>query len=101
MEPGCGFRRNYLVVSLEKFKTPNQTCFHAHRVKKIVTFDATSFPLQAAMVKFLIEVSAPTKDGEDIWAERKEQEESSELSKIDAQYMELFGEIPSNDLTFE
>ena len=49
----------------------------------------------------MIEVSAPTQDGEDIWAECKEQEESSELSKIDAQYMELFGEIPPDDLTFE
>ena len=101
VEPGCGFRGDYLVVALEKFKTPNQTSFHAHRVKEIVTFDATSFPLQAAMVESMIDVSAPTKDGEDIWAESKEQEESSELSRIDAQYMELFGEIPPDDLTFE
>ena len=60
-----------------------------------------NFPLQAAMVESTIEVSAPMKDGEDIWAECKEQEESSELSKIDEQYMELFGEIPPDDFTFE
>ena len=101
MEPGCGFRGDYLVVALEKFKTPYQTSFRAHRVKEIVTFDAASFPLQAAMVESMIEASALTKAGEDIWAECKEQEEGSELSKVDAQYMELFGEIPSDDLTLE
>ena len=77
MEPGRGFRGDYLAVALEKFKTPNQTSFHAHRVKEIITFDATNFPLQAAMVKSMIEVSAPVQDGEDIWAECTEQEESS------------------------
>ena len=49
----------------------------------------------------MIEVSAPKKDGEDIWAECTEQEGSSELSKTDAQYVELFGEIPPEHLTFE
>ena len=101
VEPGCAFRGDYLVVALEKFKTPSQTSFHAHRVKEIITFDATNFPLQAAMVESMIEVSAPKKDGEDIWAECTEQEESSELSKIDAQYVELFGEIPPDHFTFE
>ena len=60
------FRGDYLVVALENFKTPNQTSFHAHRIREIVTFDATNFPLQAAMVESMIEVSAPMKDGEDI-----------------------------------
>ena len=63
VEPGCGFHGDYMAVALEKFKTPDQTSFHAHRVKEIVNFDATSFSLQAAMVESMIEVSAPTKDG--------------------------------------
>ena len=91
----------YLVVALEKFKTPKQTSFHAHRAKEIVTIEASNFHLQAAMVESMIEVSAPMSDGEDIWAECKEQEKSSELSKIDAQYIELFGEILPDDFIFE
>ena len=99
VEPGRGFRGDYLVAALERFKRPNQTSFHAHRVKEIVTFDATNFPPQAALVESMIEASAPMKDGGGIWAECKEQGESRELSKIDAQYMDLFGEIPPDDFT--
>ena len=76
-------------------KRPRSSCEEDHH------FRCFQFSLQAALAESMIEVLAPVKDCEDIWVECTEQGESSELSNIAAQYMELFGEIPPDDFTFE
>ena len=52
----------------------------------------------------MIEVSAPTKDSEDTWAECKEQsrgEAASSPRPMRSTYRELFGDILLEDFTFE
>ena len=51
IEPGCGFRGDYIVVPLSAFRIPDKKVYHAHRVKELVTFSATQFPLQEAMLE--------------------------------------------------
>ena len=43
VEPGCGFRGDYYILPLYAFQTPNKKTYYAHRVKEIVSFDATRF----------------------------------------------------------
>ena len=107
LEPGCAFRGDYLAVSLEAFKLPGQKSYHAHRVKELISFDQTKFPLQSALVDQMLEVRSPNKDGEIIWpdqvvedAEEKEVNDE-ERDKIDIQYRDIFGSYPPDDWTFD
>ena len=107
LEPGCGFRGDYLVVALDAFKTPCRKSYHAHRVKELVSFEPDKFPLQAAMMESMIEVRAPENQGDVIWpdqlvhGEDADEEEDDGSEKIDVQYKEVFGEAPPGDMSYQ
>ena len=66
VEPGCGFRGDYYIIPLSSFRTANKKSYHAHRVKEIMSFDATKFPLQQAGLDDLLSIKPDFMDGPDV-----------------------------------
>ena len=66
VEPGCGFRGDYYVIPLSSFKTADKDSYHAHRVKELVSFDATKFPLQQAALDDWTTLNFKVRDGADL-----------------------------------
>ena len=47
LTPGFNFNGDYLVIPLSSFRdAPGRKTFHAFRIREVVSFDATNFPLQ-------------------------------------------------------
>ena len=106
VEPEYGFRGDYIVVALDAFKVPNQKVVNANRVKEIVSFEPTKFPLQAAMMEDMIDVRPIEAEGETMYPDQianvdQGDDEQPSVLKLDLQYKELFGEEPDPSLTFD
>ncbi len=107
IEPGCGFRGDYIVVPLSAFRVPDKRVYHAHRIKELVTFDATQFPLQGAMLEERNRVSPPMRDGNEVWPHEidaswdVDEVQNVNEENIDREYRDMIGEKPAADMTFE
>ena len=107
VEPGCNFRGDYLVIPIATFQAPDQKSYHAYRVKELVSFEPTQFPLQVALIEEMTKVKAPEKVGDVQWPDEAATEDKVDESgvfdrpSIDFRYKDLFGEFPPDDWTQE
>ena len=107
VEPGCGFRGDYYVIPLSSFRTANKKSYHAHRVKEIMSFDATKFPLQQAGLDDLLSVKPDFMDGPDVMPSEinhgvaNEDGDGITSSEIDREYQAVLGSPPPDHLSHE
>ena len=107
VEPGCDFKGDYIVMPISAFQNPDKKCYHGHRIKEMVTFDATVFPLQAAMLETRHGVQAPNGEGENVWPQELQTmedvdgEDFIKKETIDDEYLEVVGEPAPRHFGFE
>ena len=97
LEPGCEWRGDYLVIPLSAFKIPGRKMFNVHRVKELVSFDATHFPLQAAKIEEMVGVRCPSQKGDAVWPD----EDKDDEEPIDKHFKDLVGSDPPSGMNFE
>lgn len=105
LEPGYGFRGDYLVIPISAFQNSlSQKIFKALRVKELVNFEATNFPLQTIMERAMLKTDRVSEEGTEVWPEEQTTKETDDsegsIPHIDQLYLEAFGVTPSRTKTF-
>ena len=107
MEPGCGFRGDYFVIPLASFKDPNKREYRAHRIKELVSFDATKFPFQQTGYEELVQIQTSVFDGPDLEVKEVVEDDFDEdaidttSGNIDTRFQDVMGYPPADHLTHE
>ena len=66
VEPGCKFRGDYYVLPISAFRVAGKREYVAHRIKELVHFDESVFPLQKAALDDMIKVGPLEDDGPEV-----------------------------------
>ena len=106
LDPGCSWRGDYLVIPLTSFQQSGRKSYQAHRIKELISFDPTDFPLQATYLENLKKVDPVPTAGDKEWPDQVDDERDEEparptSSTLDEHYREVFGHDAPADLSFD
>ena len=107
VEPGCKFRGDYYVLPISAFRVAGKREYVAHRIKELVHFDESVFPLQKAALDDMIKVGPLEDDGPEVMPKSADdildEDGATEVypENIDREYFDVLGEHPAPHMTFD